>query len=56
MTGLIIEEDGTQLHYLNDERHRVDGPAEVWADGTEWWWLNGVEMTETEHTQAIAER
>ncbi len=26
--------------YLNDKRHRVDGPAVEWADGSKEWYLN----------------
>lgn len=30
--------------YLNDdgERHRVDGPAELWHDGERSWYIKGV--------------
>jgi len=31
---------GTKCWYLNDKRHREDGPAEEWADGTKFWYLN----------------
>ena len=27
--------------YLNDKRHREDGPAIEWADGSKEWYLNG---------------
>ena len=27
--------------YLDGKRHRTDGPAVEWADGTREWWLNG---------------
>jgi hypothetical protein len=33
-------EDGI-FYYLNDELHRVDGPAEDYFDGNKYWWLNG---------------
>jgi hypothetical protein len=26
---------------LNDQRHRTDGPAIEFADGSKEWWLNG---------------
>ena len=28
------------VHWLDDEgrRHRLDGPAEVWADSSQWWY------------------
>ena len=33
--------DGTKYWFLNDMRHRVDGPAIEWASGTKEWYLNG---------------
>jgi len=27
--------------WLNGQRHRADGPACEWADGSKTWWLNG---------------
>ena len=31
------------VHWLDDEgrRHRLDDPAEVWSDGTQFWWRHG---------------
>jgi hypothetical protein len=26
---------------LDGQRHRTDGPAVIWANGTQAWWLNG---------------
>ena len=39
--GLIIDEEGTKRYYLNNKRHRVDGPAVEHTDGSKWWFLNG---------------
>jgi hypothetical protein len=39
--GLIIDKDGTKYWYLNDTRHRVDGPAIEWDDGHKEWFLHG---------------
>ena len=43
---------GYEIHYDNDsdrviwfldgKKHRTDGPACEWADGTRSWWLNGL--------------
>ena len=33
--------DGTKAWYLNDKRHREDGPAIEYANGHKSWWLNG---------------
>ena len=27
--------------YLNGKRHRENGPAIEWANGSKYWWLNG---------------
>ena len=38
---MIIDEYGDKVWHLNGKRHREDGPAIEWADGTKQWWLNG---------------
>jgi hypothetical protein len=38
-----IRTDGTKEWFLNNRRHRENGPAIEWADGTKEWWFNGVE-------------
>lgn len=35
-----VYDDGRKDWFLNDQRHREDGPAIEWADGKEWW-ING---------------
>lgn len=39
--GLHIDADGTKRWYLDDKRHRTDGPAVEHATGTKLWYLNG---------------
>tara|TARA_R110000868_G_scaffold99024_4_gene272664 strand:- start:19764 stop:20024 length:261 start_codon:yes stop_codon:yes gene_type:complete len=36
-----INKYGCKVWYLNDLRHREDGPAYEGADGTKFWYLNG---------------
>lgn len=39
-----IDEDGDKFYYSDREmkiRHREDGPAVEWSDGSKSWWLNG---------------
>ena len=36
----IERKDGTNIWYLNDKRHRIDGPAYDVPLGTSWW-ING---------------
>jgi hypothetical protein len=33
--------NGDKVWFLNDKRHREDGPAVECANGTKAWWLNG---------------
>jgi len=33
--------NGIQYWYLNDKKHREDGPAVIWADGSQIWYKNG---------------
>ena len=40
---------GTKYWFLNDKRHREDGPAVEWYDGSKSWWLNDKVVTEEEH-------
>ncbi len=42
MGGYTFKEyNGNRFWYLNDKRHREDGPAAEWADGSKFWWVNG---------------
>jgi hypothetical protein len=36
-----VDDDGSKYWYLNDQRHREDGPAEEYPNGTNKWFLNG---------------
>ena len=50
--GPAIEEaDGTKYWYINNKRHRTDGPAVEHPGGYKEWWLEGVKVTEAEHTR-----
>jgi hypothetical protein len=33
---------GTKFWYLDDIRHRTDGPAVEWANGDTEWWQHGI--------------
>jgi len=35
-----VFDDGDKHWYLNDKRHREDGPAIEWSDGSKFWYLN----------------
>ncbi len=37
-----IFDSGKKVWIVNDKRHRDDGPALTWADGTYDWYLDGI--------------
>jgi hypothetical protein len=39
--GLNVDKYGNKYWYLNDKRHREDGPAIEWINGAKYWYLNG---------------
>jgi hypothetical protein len=39
-TGIAEHPNGSKEWFLNDKRHRVDGPAIEDADGSKYWYLN----------------
>lgn len=45
--------DGSRHWLSNDERHRQDGPAIEWADGTKEWWLYDEQVTEQDFVRKI---
>ena len=47
---------GGTIEYRNakGQRHREDGPAFTWPDGLQAWYLNGQDMTQDEHAEAVA--
>jgi hypothetical protein len=53
-TGIVENPYGDKVWFLNGLRHRVDGPACVWDDGDEWWYLTDEYMTEEEHSKRTA--
>lgn len=38
---MIVDEQGTKRWYLNDNLHRIDGPAVEYPSGYKKWYLNG---------------
>ena len=39
--GMHVDEYGNKVWYKDGQYHREDGPAIIWANGTEWWYKNG---------------
>ena len=46
--GLETNSYGTKAWYQNDQLHRTDGPAIEDANGTKWWYIDGINYTEKE--------
>ena len=40
MSNLQIDKHGHKYWYANGKRHRLDGPALEYADGTKFWFVN----------------
>ena len=40
----MIWPDGTKQWWLNNERHRLDGPARKHSDGMIQWWIHGKKL------------
>jgi hypothetical protein len=40
--GWYTDKDGTRRHYHNGKRHREDGPAVIYPNGYQSWWINGL--------------
>ena len=43
-----VNSDGHKEWYLNDQRHREDGPAIECQDGSKFWYIEGKEISEQE--------
>ena len=43
--GLIVDEFGRKQWFVNDQLHRTDGPARIWPDGRQEWWVCGEDIT-----------
>ena len=41
-------EDRYKAYYIENKCHRLDGPAVIWSDGEEQYWINNEELTKEE--------
>ena len=46
-TCQIVVADGPQLWFIKDKLHRENGPAIIWSDGVQEWYINGNNITES---------
>ena len=40
-----VDAAGTQEWWVNSQRHRLDGPAVIYANGSQEWWVRGQNIT-----------
>ena len=48
-----VYDNGDKQWFLNNKRHREDGPAVEYIDGTKYWFLNGTKYTEQEFNEKM---
>jgi len=44
----VERSDGYKAYYQNNKWHRIDGPARIWPNGDEEYWIDGVRYTKEE--------
>ena len=44
----IIQKNGYMSYYIDNEYHRLDGPARIWLNGDEEYFINGYYLTKEE--------
>lgn len=40
----------------NNEKHRIEGPAVIYGDGREEWWINGVQIPKEDFEHELSKR
>ena len=55
MVELRIWSSGSKFWFLNHQYHRANGPAMVWDDGYQEWFLHSKPFTEYEHMMLVAQ-
>ncbi len=41
-TGIAIRSNGSKCWFKEGKRHRIDGPANEYFDGSKIWWIEGI--------------
>ena len=44
----FVAKNGYISYYINGKWHRLDGPARIYANGKEGYWINNIELTKEE--------
>ena len=42
---MTTDKDGTIRYRIGIDHHREDGPAVIYADGTQYWFLNNIQYS-----------
>lgn len=53
---VLVDDEGTIRWYKNGKLHRKDGPAVEYADGRQYWYINGELITEEEFNKQHKKR
>ena len=48
-----VDDNGTKTWYVDNTRHRVDGPAIEGSDGSKHWYLDGNKLTQAQWLEAV---
>ena len=48
-----VSDNGDKDWYLDDNLHRIDGPAIEDADGSKHWYLDGNKLTQAQWLEAV---
>ena len=48
-----VSDNGDKDWYLDDNLHRIDGPAIEDADGSKHWYLDGNKLTQAQWIEAV---
>ena len=56
MISIVITSSGGKYWYFNNQRHRANGPAVVWANGTSKWFWHDDLVTENTHRLIVSVR
>lgn len=53
--AFISKKDNYKAWYLNGRLHRIDGPAKIYGNGYQEYWVTGTKYTEQEYPKAVFE-
>ena len=52
----VIYPNGAEHWLVDNQYHCEDGPAYIWTDGTEWYYLYGIEYQKSDYYKELYKR